>query len=212
MGYLIIRAFGKISVIIYVTRDKDKNNWSSALPNLLTNCHLSYQPTSGPPHMGQMVHPQHQTSESVAKPDTKRKPPCIGGMELVSLSCNPVFISAKSIGWGWCKLRIATKWYQFHTTDKCGFLFMPWITDQYTFVRYTKLVNKIVTAVAKVITFSIMTSSCKIHSVRHAAPPHPEQKLCAIFHDQNWNGYPVISMRRSVQSKQVVCRRCPALC
>ena len=28
----------------------------------------------------------------------KRKPPCIGGMELVSLSCNRVFISAESVG------------------------------------------------------------------------------------------------------------------
>ena len=62
--------------------------------------------------------------------DAKRKPPCIGGMELVSLSCNRVFISAESVGRGWCKIAIATKWYQFHTTDKCGFLFMPWITDQ----------------------------------------------------------------------------------
>ena len=26
----------------------------------------------------------------------KRKPPCIGGMELVSLSCNRIFISAES--------------------------------------------------------------------------------------------------------------------
>ena len=88
----------------------------------------------------------------------KRKPPCIGGMELVSLSCNRVFISAESVGLGWCRIAIATKWYQFHTTDKCGFLFMPWITDQYTFVRYTELVNEIGTAVAKVITFSIMTT------------------------------------------------------
>ena len=92
--------------------------------------------------------------------DAKRKPPCIGGMELVSLSCNRVFISAESVGRGWCKIAIATKWYQFHNTDKCGFLFMPWITDQYTFVGYTtlvRLVNKIGTAVAKVNTFSIMT-------------------------------------------------------
>ena len=62
--------------------------------------------------------------------DIKRKPPCIGGMELVSLSCNRVFISAECVGRGWCKIATATKWYQFHTTDKCGFLFMPWITDQ----------------------------------------------------------------------------------
>ena len=44
----------------------------------------------------------------------------------------------QSVGRGRCKIAIATKWYQFHTTDKCGFLFMPWIIDQYTFVRYTK--------------------------------------------------------------------------
>ena len=67
-------------------------------------------------------------------------------------------------------------------------------------------------AVVKIITFSIMTTNCNIHSVRHAAPPHPEQKLSAIFHVQKWNGFPVISMRRSVQSKQVVCRRRPTLC
>ena len=57
-----------------------------------------------------------------------------------------------------------------------------------------------------------MTTSCNIHSVRHAAPPHPEQKLRTIFHVHSWNGYPVISMRRSVQSKQVVCGRPLALC
>ena len=72
----------------------------------------------------------------------KRKPSCINGMELVSLSLNRVFISAESVGRGWCKIAIATQWYQFHTTDKCGFLFLPWITDQYTFMQYTKLVNK----------------------------------------------------------------------
>ena len=88
----------------------------------------------------------------------KRKPPCISGMELVSLSCNRVLISAESLGRGWCKTAIATKWYQFHTTDRCRFLFMPWMIDQYTYVRYSKLVNEIGTAVAKVITFSIMTT------------------------------------------------------
>ena len=86
----------------------------------------------------------------------KRKPPCISVMELVSLSRNRIFISSDSIGRGWCKIAIATKWYQLHTTDKCGFLFMPGITNQYTFVRYTKLVNKMGAAVAQVITFSIM--------------------------------------------------------
>ena len=39
----------------------------------------------------------------------KRKPPFIGGMELVSLSCNRVFISAESVGRSWCKIAIATK-------------------------------------------------------------------------------------------------------
>ena len=34
---------------------------------------------------------------------------------------------------------------QFHTSDKFGFIFMPWITDQYTRLRYTKLVNEICT-------------------------------------------------------------------
>ena len=102
---------------------------------------------------------------------TKRKPPCIGGMELVSLSCNRVFISAESVGRGWCKIAIATKWYQFHTTDKYGFLFMPWITGQYA-----------------------------------------NTQLRAIFHVQNWNGHPVISMRRSLQNKQVVSGRRPAPC
>ena len=52
---------------------------------------------------------------------TKIKLPCIGGVELVSLSGNRVFISAESKGRGGCKIAIATKWYQFHTTDKCGF-------------------------------------------------------------------------------------------
>ena len=88
----------------------------------------------------------------------KRKPPCIGGMELVSLSCNRVFISAESVGRGWCKIAIATKWYQFHTTHKCGFLFMPWITDQLHICAIHKLLNKISTAVVKVITLSIMTT------------------------------------------------------
>ena len=33
---------------------------------------------------------------------------------------------------------------------------MQWINDQYIFVQYRKLVNKIGTAIAEVITFSIM--------------------------------------------------------
>ena len=103
----------------------------------------------------------------VLRPCNKRKPPCIGGMELVLLSCNRVFISAESAGRGWCIIAIATKWYQFHTTDKCGFLFMPWITNQYLFVRYTKLVSKVGTAVAKVITFLIMTYT------QYDMPPNP---------------------------------------
>ena len=77
------------------------------------------------------IHPfMIATMANTGPHDFKRKPPCIGGTELVSLSCNRVFISAESVGRGWCKIAIATKWYQFHTTDKCGFLFMPWITDQ----------------------------------------------------------------------------------
>ena len=36
--------------------------------------------------------------QSAPKCYDKRKPPCIGGMELVSLSCNCVFISAESVG------------------------------------------------------------------------------------------------------------------
>ena len=105
--------------------------------------------------------------------DDKRKPPCIDGMELVSLSCNRVFISTESIGRGWCKIAIATKWYQFHTTDKCGFLFMPWITDQYTFVRYTKLVNKIGTAVLW---------ELSVTYTQYDLPPHPTpSKNCARY-------------------------------
>ena len=101
-------------------------------------------------------------------------------MELVSLSCNSVFISAVSVGRGWCKIAIATKWYQFHTTDKCGFLFMPWITDQYAFVRYTKLVNKIGTAVAKVKCFQLWQLS--VTYTQYDMPPHPTpSKNCARY-------------------------------
>ena len=103
--------------------------------------------------------------------NVKRKPQCIGGMELVSLSCIHVFISAESVGRGWCKIAIATKWYQFHTKDKCGFLFMLWITNQYTFVRYTKLVNKIGTAAAKVIMFYLWQLS--VTYTQYDMPPHP---------------------------------------
>ena len=101
----------------------------------------------------------------------KRKPPCIGGMELVSLSCNRAFIS--SVRRCWCKIAIATKWYHFHTTDKCGFLCMPWITNQYTFVRYTNHVNRTGTAVAKVITFSIMSTIMQhtLSTTCHPTPP-----------------------------------------
>ena len=96
-----------------------------------------------------------QCHDVISRRDNKRKPninrwygTCITELQ------SRIYISRL----GWCKIAIATKWYQFHTTDKCGFLFMPWISDQYTFVRYTKLVNKIGTAVAKVVTFSIMTT------------------------------------------------------
>ena len=110
----------------------------------------------------------------------KRKPPCIGGMELVSLSCNRVFISAESVGRGWCKIAIATKWYQFHTTDKCGFLFMPWITDQYIFVQYTKLVNEIGIAVAKSLHFQLWQLS--VTYTQCDMPPDPTpSKNCARY-------------------------------
>ena len=110
----------------------------------------------------------------------KRKPPCIGDMELVSLSCNRVFISAESIGRGWCKFTIATKWYQFHTTNECGFLFIPWITDQYTFVQYTTLVNKIGIAVRKSIRFQLWQLS--VTYTHYDMPPHPiSSKNCVRY-------------------------------
>ena len=52
---------------------------------------------------------------------TRRKPPYIGGMKVASLSCNSVLIPAESAILGWCKIMIATKWYQFHVADKYGF-------------------------------------------------------------------------------------------
>ena len=48
------------------------------------------------------------------------------------------------------------------------------ITEQYTSVRYTKLVNKVGTAVAKVITFSIMTTCNKrVTYTQYDMPPRP---------------------------------------
>ena len=143
---------------------------------------------------------------------TKRKPPCIGGMELVSLSCNRVFISAESVGRGWCKIAIATKWYQFHTTDKCGFLLMQWITDQYIFVQYTKLVNKTGTAVAKSLLFQLWQLS--VTYTQYDMPPHPNPSktctryfTCRIGMASLWS-----ACAASAQSKQVVCGRRPVLC
>ena len=55
--------------------------------------------------------------------ENKRNPPRIGDMELVSLSCNRVFISyifISAVGQGWCEIAIATKWYQFHATCPCN--------------------------------------------------------------------------------------------
>ena len=54
---------------------------------------------------------------------------------------------------------------------------MPWITNQYTFVRYTKLVNKTCTAVAKVITFPIMTTY--VTYTQYDMPPHPPRAKIA---------------------------------
>ena len=51
----------------------------------------------------------------------KKKTTFIGGMELVSLRCNRDLTSASSYGLGWYKYAIATKWYQFHTTDAWWF-------------------------------------------------------------------------------------------
>ena len=53
---------------------------------------------------------------SCVSTDVKRKPPCIGGMELVSLSCN--------VDHSWYKPSTAMNWYQFHATDKCVFYAM----------------------------------------------------------------------------------------
>ena len=49
-----------------------------------------------PYHPARLLKNHYQNTVS-----NKRKPPCIGGMELVSLSWNHVFISAQSVGRGW---------------------------------------------------------------------------------------------------------------
>ena len=54
--------------------------------------------------------------------DIKRKQACVGGKELVSLSCNREFIFTGSVGRGWCKVAFATMCCQFLATDKCGIL------------------------------------------------------------------------------------------
>ena len=51
-------------------------------------------------------------------------------MKIFEKFCNRESASASSYGLGWYKYAIATQWYQLHTTVKCGFLFMPWITGQ----------------------------------------------------------------------------------
>ena len=98
-------------------------------------------------------------------------------MELVSLSCNRVIISTEYVGRGWCKIAITTQGYQFHTTDKCGFLFMPWITNQYTFVRYTKLVEKNRRRCSEThYVFNYVTYT------QYDMPPHPTpSKNCARY-------------------------------
>ena len=48
-------------------------------------------------------------------------------------SCIRVLTSAESAGSDWRKIAIATKLYQFHATDKCGFLFMLLIADKSKF-------------------------------------------------------------------------------
>ena len=39
------------------------------------------------------------------------------------------------------KIAITTKWYQFHATNKCGFLCMPWNTDKYTYVLQQAIID-----------------------------------------------------------------------
>ena len=51
-------------------------------------------------------------------------------------------ISAESAGWGWCKIEIATQWFQLHVNDKCGFLFMPWISVKYNLAITQNLKKK----------------------------------------------------------------------
>ena len=64
---------------------------------------------------------------------TKRKQPCIGGMKLVSLSCNCVFISAESEGEADVKSRLQLSDTSSMAAMHGGFVFMPWSTDKYTF-------------------------------------------------------------------------------
>ena len=79
----------------------------------------------------------------------KRNPPCIGDMELLSLSCNRVFISAEAD----VKSRLQRSDTSSIPPINVVFFLCRELPTNYTFVWYTKLVNKIGTAVAKVITF-----------------------------------------------------------
>ena len=47
----------------------------------------------------------------------------MAGMELASLRCYRDLTPALSYGLGWYKYAIATKWYQFYTTDAWLFSF-----------------------------------------------------------------------------------------
>ena len=62
--------------------------------------------------------------------DVKRKSACIGGLELVSLSCNIISIFADFLWWGRCK---TMKWQQFHGTDKWEVFVRRLINIKYTF-------------------------------------------------------------------------------
>ena len=143
--------------------------------------------------------------------DNKGKPRCTDGVELVSLSCNRVSISAGSVGWCRCKSRLERSdtssmrpmmWFSFNAVNSWPIhIYAIQKTNEWDMHRFSKVIK-----------FSIMTTQCNIHSVRLDTPPHPKQRLRVIFHVQNWNGYSVIGMRYSLQSKHLVCGRRPVLC
>ena len=132
----------------------------------------------------------------------KRKQPCVSGIELVSLTCNRVFVSTEAIGQGWCKITIATKWCQFHASQKCGFLCHESLTNTHL-DNNTELIN-MRNNVVKVLIFQIITIHCDIHSVGYSIPPHPEQNVCTRIHVQCWKTSLRTEHAPGLHSKQVV--------